>query len=76
MPGVMQCWMVTSVNWKGHYKRLRLEPGPRYLDVPLSACVSDGDRVELSDDKVVVAAKHGTTIILPVYAVRETIPNG
>jgi hypothetical protein len=38
---------VSSVNWKGHLKRLTLHPGSQWLTVPLPACVSTGDQVRL-----------------------------
>jgi ABC-type ATPase with predicted acetyltransferase domain/ASC-1-like (ASCH) protein len=67
---------VRSVNWKGHYKRLRLEPGSRYLNVPLSACVTKGDRVCLSDSTVEVVCNHGNVKILPLYTAVEKLRLG
>jgi GNAT superfamily N-acetyltransferase len=67
---------VRSVNWKGHYKRLRLEPGSRFLNVPLSACVTKGDRVRLSDSMVEVACNHGSVKILPLYTAVEKLRLG
>ncbi len=67
---------VASVNWKGHYKCLRLEPGKYYLDVPLSACVSQGDQVVLSNESVSVVCRHGEATLLPIYVARETLRLG
>lgn len=69
-------YRVTSVNWKGHYKRLRLDPGGHYLNVPLSACVSQNDQVVISDETVSVVCKYGTATILPIYVARETLHLG
>lgn len=67
---------VRAVDWKGHYKRLRLEPGPRFLNVPLSACVTKGDRVYVSDSMVEVVCKHGNVKILPLYTAVEKLRLG
>jgi ABC-type lipoprotein export system ATPase subunit/GNAT superfamily N-acetyltransferase/ASC-1-like (ASCH) protein len=69
-------YTVASINWKGHYKRLRLEPGPHYLDVPLSGCVGKSDRIVISDEAVSVVCKYGEATILPVYVARETLRLG
>jgi len=67
---------VASVNWKEHYKRLRLEPGTSHLNVPLSACVSQGDQILFSDEVVKVACKNGDATVLPIYIARETLQVG
>ncbi len=69
-------YRVTSVSWKGHYKRLRLEPGKCYLNVPLSACVSQDDQLILSNETISVVCKHGEAILLPIYLARETLHLG
>ncbi|MDK3157331.1 GNAT family N-acetyltransferase [Kamptonema cortianum] len=66
-------FIVDSINWKGHYKRLRLEPGTRYLDVPLSACVTEGDQIFRSKAAVEVICKHGSVNILPSYTAIEKL---
>ena len=69
-----QCeFIVDSISWKGHYKRLRLEPGTRYLDVPLSACVTEGDQIFRSKSAVEVICKHGSVNILPSYTAIEKL---
>jgi len=67
---------VSSVHWKGHLKRLTLQPGPRWLTVPLSACVSTGDRVRLTDEEAWVICQNGQAQILQPYAARETLSLG
>jgi hypothetical protein len=67
---------VSSVNWKGYLKRLTLQPGPQWLTVPLSACVSTGDRVRLTDEGAWVICQNGQAQILQPYAARETVALG
>src|SRR6266566_3235608 len=67
---------VASVNWKGHFKRLRLEPGPRYINLPLSACVGEGDVVSVQEAAVSVVCKHGAALLLPSYVERQTLHLG
>ena len=72
----VQHYFVTSVSWKGHYKRLRLEPGKSYLSVPLSASVSQGDQIVVSNETVTVICKHGEARLLPIYTAHETLHLG
>jgi GNAT superfamily N-acetyltransferase len=67
---------VSSVNWKGHLKRLTLQPGPHWLTLPLSSCVSTGDRVRLTDEEAWVICQNGQAQILQPYAARETLALG
>ena len=67
---------VATVNWKGHKKRLRLEPGGLVLDVPLSACVTQGDRVRVEAGDVWVIGKNGDCKILQPYIVPDTVSLG
>jgi uncharacterized protein len=67
---------VSSVNWKGYLKRLTLQPGPRWLTVPLSACVSTGDRVWLTGEGAWVICQNGQAQILQPYAARERLALG
>lgn len=69
-------YRVTSVNWKGYFKRLRLEPDGGYLDVPLSACIGQNDEVLLNAGEGYVICKHGATKFSPIYNVRETLRLG
>ena len=76
LPVAARHYFVTSVSWKGHYKRLRLEPGKCYLNVPLSASVSQGDQIVVSNETVAIVCKHGKAALLPIYVARETLHFG
>ena len=67
---------VAGVRWKGHRKRLRLEPGSRWLDVPLSACVSSGDQIHISSREAWVLCKNGECRFLPPYSVPDVLRIG
>ena len=67
---------VAAVNWKGHTKRLRLEPGGLTLDVPLSACVTKGDRLRSESGDVWVIGKNGDCKILQPYIVPDVVNLG
>ena len=67
---------VASVRWKGHVKRLRLEPGKSWLDVPKSACLTRGDRVIQGDNKTWVPCDNGNCQVLPSYASPVTLTLG
>lgn len=69
-------YQVATVNWKGHKKRLRLEPGGLALEVPLSACVTKGDRVRSESGDVWVIGKNGDCKILQPYIVPDIVNLG
>lgn len=68
--------LVASVSWKGHVKRLRLEPGSTWLDVPRSACLTKGDKLLKEHNKLSVLCENGTCQILPIYASSATLSLG
>ncbi|MBT9140333.1 MAG: Cell division ATP-binding protein FtsE [Dehalococcoidia bacterium] len=70
-----QLW-VTGVTRNGHLKRLRLEPSLRWLEVPLSACVSTGDQVHIIDDKAWVLCNNGKCQFLPPYSAPDVLHLG
>ncbi len=67
---------VASVSWKGHVKRLRLEPGSTSLDVPRSACLKKGDKLLKEQNKISVPCDNGSCQILPIYASSATLSLG
>jgi ABC-type lipoprotein export system ATPase subunit/GNAT superfamily N-acetyltransferase len=67
---------VSSVAWRDHLKRLTLRPGPIWLTVPRSACVSTGDQVQLCDATAWVICHNGRAQILQPYTARETLALG
>ena len=67
---------VASVSWKGHVKRLRLEPGSTRLDVPRSACLTKGDKLLREHNKISVPCDNGNCQILPIYASSATLSLG
>lgn len=67
---------VSSVVWKGHAKRLQLEPGASWVDVPRSACLTSGDRVLRCKNKIWVRCSNGMCQVLPSYASPVTLRLG
>ncbi len=67
---------VKSVLWKGHLKRLRLNPGDQWITLPRSACVTRGDQVELRGGAAYVLCENGRAQIYPPYARLETLTLG
>ncbi|KTB47804.1 ABC transporter/Acetyltransferase (GNAT) family [Dehalogenimonas alkenigignens] len=67
---------VKSVSWKGHLKRIRLEPGGKLFDLPLSSCVSEGDKITSNSSGSWVICKNGLAQILNPYIARETLHLG
>ena len=76
LSGPEASYEVATVNWKGHKKRLRLEPGGLMLDVPLSACVTKGDRVRAEAGDAWVIGKNGDCKILQPYIVPDMVSLG
>lgn len=70
-------YSVKSVNWRGSYlKRLHLEPGEKFIDVPLSACVSSGDSVRVSEGEGWVICRNGQCKFLYPYTVPDVVRLG
>lgn len=67
---------IAAVNWKGHLKRLSLGPTSKKLDVPLSACVSTGDLVYITDHGAWVRCKNGECQFLPPYSAADVLHLG
>lgn len=62
---------VTNVTWKGHFKRLSLDSGRKYLNVPLSACVTKGDLITIQGTNAWVTCHTGRCRILQPYLEKE-----
>ena len=75
-PPTERVHQVKTVNWKGYFKRLRLEPESLMLDVPLSACVTRGDHVRLEGGDAWVVGKNGDCQFLQPYVVPDMIDLG
>ena len=73
---VDRSYQVKTVTWKGHIKRLRLEPGSLSLDVPLSACVTRGDQVRVESGDAWVIGKNGDCQFLQPYVVPDVVNLG
>jgi hypothetical protein len=67
---------VSSVNWNSHVKRLTLHPGGYRLMMPLSACVSTGDKIRLAAGDAWAVCKNGETQILRPYVATDTLRLG
>lgn len=69
-------YCVGSVRWKGHLKEIRLIPNNFTLNVPLSACLSSGDRIRIKDSNAWVLCKNGKAKFLEPYSSRERLKVG
>ena len=67
---------VSFVNWRGHVKRLTLQPDGQHLIVPLSACVSIGDKIRITAGDAWVVCKNGEAKILRPYVASDTLRLG
>ncbi len=74
--GIESAYEVAAVNWRAHTKRLRLNPGGQNLDVPLSACVTQGDHVRFESGDVWMIGKNGDCKILQPYAESDVVKLG
>ena len=63
----MQKLTVASVQAKGHVKRVKLEPGPRWLELPKSACINVGNDVRIDGNFVSVLCDNGACRVSPGY---------
>src|SRR3982750_4797517 len=68
--------IVASVVWKGHVNRIRVEPDSRLFTLPLSACVSKGDKVRIQEGDAWVICKNGESKFLRPYFEWETLELG
>lgn len=67
---------VSRIVWSDHLKDIYFEDGTAKISLPRSACVSTGDIVEISDEKVCVVCKNGKIQILPTYVAHERLSVG
>lgn len=67
---------VISVNWRGHLKRLQLSEENVFIDVPLSACVTQNDNLRITQSSIDVICKNGYVPIYPFYTAREILNIG
>ena len=68
---------VRRVTWKGHTKILTLDGAPGKLRLPRSACVSQGDILEVSKSTVYVVTRSGSRHkIWPPFCHRASIKIG
>jgi ABC-type lipoprotein export system ATPase subunit/GNAT superfamily N-acetyltransferase len=63
------------VQWKGHQKIVRLKNG-KALQLPLSACVTEGEVVCADGAATYVECRHGRATLLPIYAASDAITVG
>ncbi|WP_339383587.1 GNAT family N-acetyltransferase [Oculatella sp. LEGE 06141] len=67
---------VKSTTPRGYLKEIKFAESEAKLVLPRSACVSNGDRVQLGDSSAAVICKNGLAQIFPCYAVLETLQVG
>lgn len=68
--------IINNVTWKGHLKSLRIKPGGQVLEVPLSACVSEGDAIKIEGKSAWVIGKNGECQFYSPYYVEEKLKFG
>jgi len=69
-------YTVVCTNWKAHYKSIQLGPSGLCLDLPRSACVSEGDTVLVDSGQAWVVGKNGMCRLLPPFARHDTLRFG
>ena len=57
---------VSTIDLKSPLKKLKLEPGGLCLSVPLSACVGQGDTVQVENGEALGTPQIGSSIVTPV----------
>jgi len=67
---------VSTIDLKRPLKKLKLEPGGLCLSVPLSACVGQGDTVQVENGEAWVVCKNGFCQFLPVFVARDELRLG
>ena len=67
---------IGSVSWKGHVKRLRIDPLGEFITVPLSACITKGDYIRIEDNNAWVICKNGESQFLSSYFAKEKLRLG
>ena len=84
----IQTYTVKNVRWKGHYKKLSMVleehdntvtkdwEETRYLDVPLSACVSKGDTAFVDGQRIFVRCQNGNAQLSPAYIWKDKLSVG
>lgn len=66
---------VRTVQWKGHQKIIRLK-NRKVLQLPLSACVTQGETVIADGVATYVECHPGRATLLPIYAAADAINIG
>ncbi len=67
---------VTSVEWRGHLKEIRVRPNSGRFLLPRSACVSTGDIILKTLNHLSVECQNGAAILTPSYTAREVLEVG
>lgn len=67
---------VASVEWRGHLKEVRVRPGSGRFLLPRSACVSTGDTILSSAERLGVECQNGFATLIPSYTAREVLEVG
>ena len=69
-------YRIGSVTWKGHQKKLRIDPLQEFIMVPLSACVTKGDIIRIEGNNAWVLCKNGESQFLSPYFAKEKLRLG
>ncbi|OWP57532.1 MAG: hypothetical protein B2I17_00095 [Thermoplasmatales archaeon B_DKE] len=64
---------IIKLQTDGLYKKIKLNETGGSFRVPLSACVSEGDLIEISKNKVYTVCKNGLAQIFPYYVSKKNL---
>ena len=64
---------IIKLQTDGIFKKIKLKENGESFRLPISACVSKGDLIEITQNKVSTVCKNGLAQIFPSYASKKTL---